>query len=793
MPLGSATSEHALQRHRTAHGDAGPFTVGGRLFELPSHGPWQQSSQRRGVNQVIAMARSSHFLTAALICAAASVRGLNAQELIQSEASAPSQPAGHFELGMLWVSDSAFKFGEHSGLADKGLHVIGDLGIRYLPTAAENATYWNVSAGSLSNSAQWARVEYGQHGGYRVFADYRAIPHFRFPDARSPFVGKDMLTLPPAWVAATTTTGFAALEATLMPVRIKTERSRYGLGFTFKLADLWEITGQYRLDRKEGVDVTAGIFGSNGGNPLAALLPRPIDAGSHEANLSIAYSTRSIQAEARYRLSHFDNMAGALTWQNPYAFRAGYHPSQGYSAGGRGRLALEPDNTAQTFAASVAFLLSPTTRLISDFSYGHVTQNDAFLPYTINPNLVVATPLPRTSLKGQLQTIHAGVSLTTRPHDKLDAKLRYRFDDRANNTPRDTFIVIPSDTLNQDTLESARARINRPYSRLSHKAEAEATYRISTRTRVLAGYDFDQHEREFTEVRTTTEHTGKLELRSAFAENITSWARYAYSRRTGSQYVSNEALLTGHPQNYLDMLAPEERFENDPLLRRYDIADRSRHLGKARADITISEAVVGLSGTLSHSEFDATAIGLTSSRYASSTLDISLQPIGPITASGFVTWERTWNAQNGYSRPSGSFPPGAAYDPRRRWSIAARDTGYTAGVDLDWAAIKDKLSIVFNYTMSRTNSDFDVGGGSLLTFADLPDVKSTVHSGSIQGDYRFSDHVRIRFYYLLEQYRSSDFSLDGVLPSTIPTVLTFGIQSPRYAVHAVGVSVRRSF
>jgi len=793
MPLGSTTPEHALQRHRAADGDAGPFTVGGRLFELPSHGSWQQSSQRRGVNQVIAMARSSHFLTAALICAAASVTGLNAQELIQSEASAPSQPVGHFDLGTVWVSDSAYKFGEYSGLADKGLHVIADLAIRYLPTAAESANYWNVNAGSLSNSAQWARVEYGRHGGYSLFADYRAIPHFRFADARTPFAGKDLLTLPPAWVAATTTAGFAALEANLMPVRIKTERSRYGLGFTFKLADQWEMTGQYRLDRKEGIDATAGIFGSNGGNPLAAQLPRPIDAATHEANLSIAYSARSIQAEASYRLSHFDNTAGALTWQNPYAFRAGYHPSQSYSAGGLGRLALEPDNTAQTFSASVAFLLSPTARLISNFSYGHVTQNDAFLPYTINPNLVVTRPLPRTSLNGRLQTIHAGASFTTKLYDNLDAKLRYKFDDRSNNTPQDTFVVIPSDTLNQDTLASARARINRPYSRLSHKAEAEAIYRMSPRTRVLAGYDFDLNEREFTEVRMTTEHAGKLELRSAFAENVTGWARYSYSRRTGSQYVSNEALLTGHSQNYLDMLAPEERFENDPLLRRYDIADRSRHLGKARADITISEAAVGLSGTLSHSEFDATVIGLTSSRYASGTLDISLQPIGPITASGFVTWERTWNAQNGYSRPSGPFPPGATYDPRRRWSIAARDAGYTAGVDLDWAAIKDKLSMAFNYTMSRTNSDFNVGGGSLLTFADLSDVKSTVHSGSIQGDYRFSDYVRIRFYYLLEQYRSSDFALDGVLPSTIPTVLTLGIQSPRYTMHAVGVSVRRSF
>jgi len=378
---------------------------------------------------------------------------------------------------------------------------------------------------------------------------------------------------------------------------------------------------------------------------------------------------------------------------------------------------LEPDNTAQTFSTSVALLLSPTTRLISDFSYGHATQNDAFLPYTVNTNLVMTTPLPRTSLNGQLQTIHAGVSLTTRPRDNLDAKLRYRFDDRANNTPRDTYIVVPSDTLNQETLTTARARINRPYSRLSHKAEAEATYRISPRTRVLAGYDFDRHKREFTEVRTTTEHAGKLELRSSIAENITGWARYSYSRRTGSQYVSNEALLTGHPQNYLDTLMPEGRFENDPLLRRYDIADRSRHMAKARADITIGETVLGLSGTHSYSEFDATDIGLTSSRYGGATLDISLQPIGPITASGFATWERTRNAQNGYSRPAGAFPPGAAYDPRRRWSIAARDTGYTAGVDLEWAAIKDRLSIVLNYTMSRTNSDFDVGGGSLLTFA----------------------------------------------------------------------------
>ena len=55
------------------------------------------------------------------------------------------------------------------------------------------------------------------------------------------------------------------------------------------------------------------------------------------------------------------------------------------------------------------------------------------------------------------------------------------------------------------------------------------------------------------------------------------------------------------------------------------------------------------------------------------------------------------------------------------------------------------------------------------------------------------ENLSLRAGYWYERYDSQNWMLDGVAHDTIPNVLTFGEQSPRYRMHVITMSVRYSF
>jgi hypothetical protein len=56
--------------------------------------------------------------------------------------------------------------------------------------------------------------------------------------------------------------------------------------------------------------------------------------------------------------------------------------------------------------------------------------------------------------------------------------------------------------------------------------------------------------------------------------------------------------------------------------------------------------------------------------------------------------------------------------------------------------------------------------------------------------YRASDRLDVDMDLRYEQYDSADWALDGVLPDTLPTVLTLGAAAYNYDIWAVGLSFR---
>lgn len=707
------------------------------------------------------------------------------------------------ELGAGWVSTDSFKFGEYTGLEEKGVFAIGNASVERRSAYDSGSTeYWEVTGSNLGLESRSARVEYGQQGRFSFFADYDQIPHFRLDDAKTVFngAGDANLTLPSNWVGATTTAGMTTLQSNLKSVDIETERMEYGGGFSWIFAKSWQLDGEYHRQHKDGTEVIAGIFGTNGGNPRSAFLPMPIDQDTDEANISLKYSGKKLQGELAYHLSLYDNNEDSLTWENPFLNPGGFAPwnaAADFAGGGQGRLALDPDNQAHHISLSGGYTVDPTTRLAGSFSYGIMLQDDDFLPFTVNPTLAasVATPLPRSSLDGQVNTMHGNLTVTSRPLPKVDVKARYTFNDRDNQTPKDVYVGIRNDTETQGAATSDRARINRPYSRTQHKFELDGGYRIMPRTKVSAGYDFEYINRDINEVETTLEHTGRVKLRSAPVHYASGWVEYAHSIRSGDDYVSNQQFLDSHTSAYIATLTPATGlYENDPLLRKYYFADRDKD--QVTASVTLmphDQVTVGLRGSLTLERYDETEIGLTDRDTASITLDASFMPRPDITLSAYGTFDRIRQAQDGYQRSGVDLFPGFARTAGDFWTVETVDNAYTAGLGAEWAVIADRLNLAADYTFSRALTEYDIEGGSNLTFAGLPQVVTTLHSLSLSGDVQVRENVSVRLGYIFEWFESKDFALDNVDQDTLANVITLGESSPDYTAHVVGLSAILKF
>lgn len=706
---------------------------------------------------------------------------------------------GIAELGAGWVSSDSFKFGEYSGHQDSGLFGIGNIDvIRRAPYDSEGTRYWDVQGTSLGLESRSLHAEYGHQGTFSVAIDYDQIPHYRFEDAQTPYlgIGGDNLTLPAGWVSSTNTAGMTALNSSLTQFDVETERMRYGGSFTWNFANNWELAGDYRREEKDGVDTIAGIFGAAGGGPagpLAAILPQPVDQTTDEANMKLAYAGEKLQAELAYSLSLYDNHVPSLTWQNAYDALGGFDPSQDFDNGGQGRIALAPDNSAHNIIASAGYTIDSRTRVVGSFSYGRMLQSDDFLPHTINPNLNVPVPLPRSDLDGQVDKIHAGVTISSRPTRKLDLKGRYTFDDRDNNTPVDVYLTVPGDSQDQGALSSVRARVNRPYSRTSHKVELDTGYRVLSKTKVTVGYDFERNDRDLQEVDATDEHTARIKVRSAPTHYASGWVSYAHSSRSGSEYQDNEPFLVSHSAEYLATLNFDELFENDPALRKYYFSDRERDQVKVAATFIPHEQVtLGVAGMYGHDDY-AAKVGLTETTDMNATVDVSYTPTEDVLVTAFATFQRLAHEQNGFSRGGADFPPGAFRALGSKWDVGTLDHAYTVGAELEWRAIMQRLDLTFDYFFSRARTGFDIDAGTSLNYSQLPSIKTTLHSVGLRGDVKVTDAISVRPAYRFEWYQTEDFALDGVHPDTISTVIALGNRSPDYEVHLIGVSAAVRF
>jgi MtrB/PioB family decaheme-associated outer membrane protein len=760
-----------------------------------------------------ARSKRSRRALAMALGAAVAVAGLAASAWAADDEDAAlrelTTPASEVELGALYSSEDSFKFGEYTGLATRGFSFLGNVDLRRKSPwdSKDDAWSFRLRGLNLGLDSRYIDARWSEQGKYSVYGFYDQIPHYQTESARTFFLGAggSYLMLPPGWVAGTAANApplSNEINAWSRPFEVQLQRRRLGGGLDVVLPENFAADAQFSREWRDGTKLTGTVIGNSGGNPRSSIVPQPVDYVTDQGKGDLSYLGKDLQLNLQYYGSRFEDMNSAFVWQNPFAAIAGWSPAAGGDAvpPGQGAKGDAPDNQFHQLLGSGGYSLPLKTRLTVAGAVGWMTQNDNFLPYTINPGLAVTTPLPRNSLDAEIATTRVDARVASRPLPGLRLNLHYSYDDRDNQTPRNLYVYVGGDSQNQQVgFFGAHARFNRPYSFTKHEAGAEAGYRLFDRTELLAGYQWSQIRRDLQETTRAREQTYYARLNTQPCSMFSGNFRYAHSDRAVDGYDGTVPLLVGENMTLPDLVAfdPLADFENHPLLRKYYLTGRKRDEVHAVFNFMPVEMLT-LSGFFGYFQdyYPGTQIGLKNYNRLVPGVDLTLVPAEWLTAYAFYTFESTRVRQNGWSF-TGTAQATQGFDGGRTWRAKDRDTAHTVGTGLKVKLIPDRLSMDVDYLFSQSNDGTSLDLGSTLAAAmtnlPFPVNKTRLHDASVHLDLQLTENVSMRLGYLFEHFDSSDWALDGVTPTTLSNVIASGRKSPNYEAHVVAWSFAYRF
>lgn len=710
------------------------------------------------------------------------------------------RPDSQVEVGVGYVSEDSFKYGQYTGLNDKGVHLIGNVDLNRRNEA--NTHYFSLSGRNLGLDSRSLTIKGGEQGNFGLRLDYDQIPMFYSDSFRSPYLGLGTNRLTVSGVAdATTAAGMTGLAANMRPYDIKTVRKGLGLGVTKELARGWDVEMNYKREDKDGTKLTAAMMqAASGGTRGAFIVPEPVNYTTDQYEALARFTSDKLQMQFGYYASLFKNENESLTWDS--LFNAGTN-----DANRTGRYGLPPDNQFHQVNASGRYVFSKATSMSGNLSFGRMTQNETFLPYaTAGSGLFATERFPTSaSLNGKVYTTNASLRLNSKLMPKLHLTAGLRYDDRDNKTPISQFAYITGDrnvAAGQPTATNNLLRTNMPLDITKQSAYADLDYHLTSATSVKLGYDFHQVRHNYEPTTGDKEHTLKTEVRHRFGDMVSGSASYAYSDRNASGYNGAAPLASTYTAAYLATLAGGTTGRTYPWLeapglRKYFLADRQRDKIGGTLNVAPTEKVdLGFSAHYMRDKYPDTAIGLTKASNWIASFDASLQATDALSGNFFASIDQYKTDQTGAHLPdtarvtaaeTGTIP--AAY----LGVTTLSDRTVTFGMGVRYKPLR-KYEVGGNLTHSSSKGRSEFNLGSAVPNGPVPDLISKVNRLEMFGSYALQKDLKVNIKYAYERYRSADWAWDAPLNLTsVAAVPGTSMTSPDYRVHFVGVTLAYQF
>lgn len=551
-------------------------------------------------------------------------------------------------------------------------------------------------------------------------------------------------------------------------------------------------------------------------------LPETIDYRTTTLNIGTGVYKKNWLLDAEYTLTDFGNEVDSLVWDNPFRFTSATATSASGASNnafnrGRsalGQLSLAPDSKSHDFTLSGSVELPLHSRFSGNISYGWITQDQAFLPYTLN-TAISAIPgaagpgfdatntanLPQQNLNGKVATLSQSYQLTTKPIEPLAVNLRYRYYDYDNKSDNITFKGYSAfgDSFWRTVKNDKNAPVsNETLSFTRQNAELAVDYHVLKSLTLIVDGFWEDWEREQLRIDGTTEFGGGGGFIFSPTRSAKLKGNYRYAKRTVDGYK------TGNTKENPEAVG----------LVNYDWAERTRNQADLRLQVSPLEAVtVGLSGQYRKDEFgEDNLFGLKENKNAAAAIDISYAPSETLSFYvNYVRESRKGAMQSGAKDDAFDNPATTAnettignFNPENFWNTDIDEDVDTVGVGMTVQIIPNKLTLNAGYSFSLSKMDLDTvnpnGAVKLANAAaqSWPTVENRYQEFKAELGYNFTANLKGGVTYLYEKYTLDDFAntpayMAGASAENSSKYLFAGANNYNYEAHVGGVYLSYKF
>ena len=487
--------------------------------------------------------------------------------------------------------------------------------------------------------------------------------------------------------------------------------------------------------------------------------------------------------------SWFNNDFQALVWDNPIRISdfnngqlppAGPYDGNGYSNGNgpaQGRMALAPNNSMNVFSATGLYKLPKRTSVNGTVQFTTQKQDEALIPWTINsvintPEVFAAFPhiasLPRSTAEAEAKGINALLNLASRPFRNVGFQVRYRYNERDNETPIfDSSEYVRFDAVPEEYCPPGSNPTDCPegfshqFDTTRQNFDANATFSLTGWGALRVGYGHDAYERHGRGFSDVGEHIFRVSYDIISSQYFSLRAAYDYGQRRGEGFTETGVDYEEGPGG------------TQPTLRYYDESDRDRTRGSLLVSVApmgVVDFYVSYAGGKDEYKIDESApvtrpdelFGLNDASVNSVNVGVNVRPRDTV---GFgANYGRDKYSALQRSRNASPPPDPTWDDPSRDWTLDNDETVNNFTLYCDLLRTFANTDIRFAYDFSDSDNAFVHGGpriASLSTagqFIPLPSVENTWHRLTADVKYFFTPRAGVGFGYYFEKLDIVDFN-----------------------------------
>ncbi len=515
-----------------------------------------------------------------------------------------------------------------------------------------------------------------------------------------------------------------------------------------------------------------GSFGFN--NTIETI--EPIRQTMADAEGRVSYSHDRLSLEGVANFSAFENDHSTLIWDNPRTL------TDVVGTPGKGKMDLYPDNQSWRVTGQVGLQLPRRTAFTGSYAFGQATQNDPWLPFTVNSAVLAPDtfPLPgtQTYAKANLTTIDA--RLTSHPIAKLGGTLRFSENKYDNKTPQWTL----SGQVPYDGAWNGTDVTTHPYGNEQTVYGADLDWNPISLVGLYGTLEHLKRDHTYREVPEDEEDAlgGKVVVRPR--SELEASVRFRHGDRKVNEFELDD---------YKDASGT---LTEQPTLRRYDVASRVQDLVDAGLAWSHGDrATVTLTYNYLRNDYDESGMGLTDDLRRSASIDADLSATDRIDLTGSFGWAWLYGDQKSRTSNSGT----VVLADTLNWEARLYDEIITATGGVTWRAIPDRVALSVGYHYERAPGTYELTSYKLTPPAqNLPGTVYMREGVDVEVRYSLMENTDVMGRWSWEEFNANDFATEDIPllfqpTATTSTAIFLGDSVLDYRANMVALAFQRRF